>query len=320
MPINNEYEDLDKQLRDLLQDFRPGELHENLKNTQNDAQSNINKQEMIQELMNQGIPLQNIPMDNLPALQQLYDQVVHDINPGDFSPDEQQRIQTLLSSNNNITIKLAGLINFLDMNQNFNLADKIEKETRKVLAATSFEPKYALFPELDIKSLAGEPQDLMPQAPIEEAPIEEPLEPEIPDEEIEDVISPKDIDALLDKLEAVMDAMGEDFDPDLVPFAKKILTELLDKFEQIDSSGATEEISEGIPEEIPEEMPAEMPLPETQPKYEHPELAPKMASILHSSIKIANKSDDLYKIKNNQLSTDMDHIFLGLQKLFDRFM
>lgn len=109
----------------------------------------------------------------------------------------------------------------------------------------------------------------------------------ITDDDIEDPISPKDIDHLLDKLESVIDAMGDDFDPDLIPVSKKILKELLEKFDSIHNSN-----------EIQEQQ------------YIEPPNTPSIANFTNSLIKLSQIADRLEDLGESESVQQIDQMLL----------
>jgi len=261
------------ELKEMISQFPPGELHGKLKEIGHDATTNVGKLEMALALMKAGIPINQIPIDDQTELTKMYETNVlkMDINS---NSEEQKVLKQLFSSNIDKHIKLSKIIDSLDNKGYIQLADRLEHIANLMDISHA---KYALTPTMDISYLSDEPQKL--------------LEPEIPDEEIEDEITPKDINNLLDKFEAILDASGDEFDPDLLPIAKKVLLEILDKFEKIEKQS----------EETEEQ-------PEIQYK------TPQIAHIAKSMTKLSNIAD---QSKNQNIINDIDFIINNYAKILN---
>lgn len=303
------FDNLDNQPQDelssLLSQFQPGELHQNLQAVGRDSETNKDRMGMMLALLKAGMPMDEIPTNDFEALKALYDDKILGIQAGQFSPEENETFQNLLSSSQKQE-KFASIIDSLDSKGHVDLADDVEKIAKLVLSY-DLSNKYAFMPEMETSYLSGEPQPIA--LPQEQQQLEEQLEPEISDEEIEDEIAPKDIDGLLNKLEAIMDAMSDEFDPDLLPIAQKIAREIVEKLEKINV----------FPEEetIPEEVMPEEEIPQEQAPIE-PSLAPgtpAIASILRSTIKLAQTAEDLENTQYNNISEGIDDLILDVQKL-----
>jgi signal recognition particle GTPase len=62
------------------------------------------------------------------------------------------------------------------------------------------------------------------------------MEEEIDEDIIEEEVTPKDFEDILDKLQSIIDISGDSFDPDLIPILKKYLLELFKKFDELQKS------------------------------------------------------------------------------------
>lgn len=295
------------EINKMLSDFQPGELHQYLEQTGHDAASNLSKIDMAMELMRVGVPISDIPMDNMELLTKMFQE--HKDTPS-LSPEEELEFKKLFSPGLDKFSRFSNISKSLDNKGHADLADDIEKLSHIILAYEL--EKSELVPELDmdVSYLSNETPSLTNNIPSDKINNED-----IDDQEIEDnIITPKDIDALLNKLESVMDVMGDDFDPDMIPIAKKILKEISDSFDKIDDNYKDEILPEN--DNIPTEQ--TLPIPETNSL---PISVPKstVASIVNSTIKIAKIADNLENKPTKQhLVNDINDIIYNIQKIITK--
>lgn len=131
------------------------------------------------------------------------------------------------------------------------------------------------------------PEDI--EDDTEEVIEDEPLE----DESFEEIVAPADIENLLDKINSLMEAMGEDFDEDLLPALRKMADELSRKIDLIEIS-STEEISEDDgTEEFDEDIEDEL-----EKDIISPSLASRLANTIAGMLEYKELNDKTVKIIN----------------------
>lgn len=294
---------MDLSPQDFLEEG-PGDLHDTFVEMGQDAQSNSDRMKMALELMRKGKHMSEIPIDDMQALKAMYDVTLAE-NTGLMDEPDEQEFQRLFSTSSRKYTRIAAIVQSLEVQGEYQIADKLEK------TANEFLPE--LGSDMSALNLAGEPQQIPQQAPADQG-FNEAVEDEEP-EEIEEVVTPKDIDSLLSKLESVMDAMGDDFDPDLIPVAKKIVKELLSKLDSIETVDETAENEENAAEEEAAILDAEEATP-TTPAPETPSYTPALANITKSSIKLAQVAENLdISNKYQYLINEIDDLLSDLHLL-----
>lgn len=203
-----------------------------------------------------------------------------------------------MENNENILhqcVKLVQTADSLDRKGQIDLSDQAEKMANELLF------KYAFLPdeEMEVFPLAGEQfsQQVAPETLLEP-------DPSLEDEEIEEEVSPEDIEKSIEKFEAIMEVMGDEFDPDLIPVAKKVLMQIIEQFEEIEAAG------NAIEETIEEESIAQPTLPQLQPQT--------IANIARSTFKLAHKAEIFDENGHKEVAQNIDELVENVEELIRR--
>lgn len=255
--------------------------------------------QMARELMGKGIPMKDIPIDDYDKLSRMYkEEILHE--------REISESDRLYSSTAEKYLKFSNVINSLS---NKNQDDLVEELSALAEIIIDNQIKTSQYETYDLSDIPMQQNIPSPEAPIEN--IEE--EP-IPDDDDDDepIVDVKEIEHLTDKLQSVLDAMGEDLDPELINFAKKIAKEILDAFETLASDEIPEDDEITPPEEIPQENIALEQTP-VVPEQIQQNIA---AKIMKPTIKIAQISQYLDE-NNDKRFKDLDVVLNLLYKILN---
>ncbi len=249
--------------------------------------------EMALELMKEGVPMSDIPIENYEALLKMYNEKV--LNMNDISNEENEQFKNLFSSTREKYLKFSNIIDSLHNKKHNDLAEEL-----------SFVAEIIIDDQL--KTAQYETYDLLDMPMQQNHAIQKETTPEDEEDNDEPIVDVKEIEHLTDKLQSVLDAMGEDLDPELISFAKKIAKEILDAFEILSSEEIPEE-TENIPsEEIPQENIAP-PVPEQIQQN-------IAAKIMKPTIKLAQISQYLDE-NNDKRFKDIDSVLDLLYKIIN---
>lgn len=279
--------------------FNQNNKQENYKNLHEIAVEKKDVLEMALALMDKNVPMAEIPIDNYEELLKMYNEKVLNIN--NISDDENEKFKKLFSSPDEKYIKFSNIINSLHEKNQGDLVEELSILAEIIIKNQIKTAQYETFDLLDM------PQGQQNYPPAPENSPEISQEETIPeDDDDEPIIDVKEIEHLTDKLQSVLDAMGEDLDPELISFAKKISKEILDAFETLASDETPEESENISTENIPQE------------NIIHPEQIQQnvAAKIMKPTIKLAKMSQSLDE-NNNKMFKEIDSVLKLLYKIIN---
>jgi hypothetical protein len=275
--------------------------------------------DMALALMENGITIDVKLLRDPKALKELYEEVVLGQKFNPTTSDENDIFQGIMQGlpdtpsdaileAKNLFSRLMKIARQVDYKGAVDLADGIDR-----IITAQFETYQ---PDYETSELAVPQTATSPALPAQEEMLEP--DPSLEDEDIEEnIVAPKDIDDLVNKLEAVLDAQNDEFDPDLLPVTKKIIKELADKIEQVDTAPEEPVISDENPpsdqggtDSFHEQLKAELGQSEQQVL---PQTA--VANILKSTVKLAHISEVLENTEFKNISQYINDLMLDIKRL-----
>ena len=284
--------------------------------------------EMALAIMGKGIPIDAKLLKDPKALKELYEKVILGQEPNPTTPDENDIFRGIMqglpgtpsdeiTEAKNLFSRLMKIARQVDYKGAVDLADGIDR----VITAQfeSYQPNY------EVADLLTPPVATPAATPPGQEEMLEP-DPSLEDEDFEEnIVSPKDLDDLVNKLESVLDAAGEDFDSDLIAIAKKIIKEIAEKLDQVnvvpeevaapEEAIATEEASPSNKtgaDKFHEQLMADLGQSE-QPGL--PQTA--VAHILTSTVKLAMQAEK-FDVEDKDKSLLIDSLILDIDSLLQK--